>query len=350
MQVFNRRLRDTYIHLQPAGKGWYLKVAGKEVSGEVTTVPEQRGHRVMAQFKRLDIPDAAAVGKLPPPASPGDAPRLTNLDLSIQSLAWKKRELGEMRLRLTPVKTGFQVEHFLLSPAEGKLEGRGLVSDHPRRPTRLNLKLTSQNLGKLLGRLGHADAVKGGETELSGSLGWMGGPQDFNFQTLEGDLDLIIRKGQFLKVDPGAGRLIGVLNLQSLPRRISLDFRDVFSQGFAFDEIAGRVHMEQGSAYMQDLRMSGPAAKISMSGVVNLAAETQNLKLRIQPHLEESAAVAGALLGGPAVGLGALLANKVLKNPFGQAMEFEYAVSGTWADPVIAKVPRKAARTEQETP
>jgi uncharacterized protein (TIGR02099 family) len=350
LQVFNRRLHDTHIRLQPDGKGWNLKIAGKEVNGEVVTVPEKNGHRVLAQFKRLAVPEADGTAKPAPSAPSSEHPKLRNLDLSIQSLAWKKRELGEMRLRLSPVKTGFQVEHFLLAPPEGRLEGSGLVSDHPRRPTSLNLKLSTQNLGKLLARLGHEDTIKGSEAELSGTLAWTGSPEDFNVQTLEGDLDFSAKKGQFLKVDPGAGRLVGVLNLQSLPRRISLDFRDVFSQGFAFDEIAGRVHLEQGSAYTKDLRMSGPAANVRMSGVVNLAAETQNLKLQIQPRLEESVALAGALIGGPAVGLGTLLANKVLKNPIGQAAGFEYAVSGTWADPVITKVPRKAVKPEEQAP
>lgn len=348
MLVFNRRLHDTHIRLQPSGKGWDLNVAGKEVSGEIVTVPEQKGTRLLANFKRLALPDPESAGPSAAPAASGDMGRLTNLDLNIQSLAWKKRELGEMRLRLSPIKTGFQVEHFQMSPPEGRLEGSGVVSDHPRRPTQLKLKVSSQNLGKLLTRFGYEDAIKGGEAEVSGNLGWMGSPEDFDLQTLEGDLELSARNGQFLKVNPGAGRLIGVLSLQSLPRRISLDFRDVFSQGFAFDEITGQVHLEKGSAYTKDLRMNGPAAKIRMSGVVSLPDETQNLKLQIQPRLEDTVAVAGAILGGPVVGLGTLLANKVLKNPIGQAVGFEYAVSGTWADPVITKVPRAPSARQDE--
>jgi uncharacterized protein (TIGR02099 family) len=348
--IFNRRLHATHVRLQPSGKGWNLAIAGKEATGEMVTVPEPNGVRLHAKFKRLDFPDPE--NETPVEASDWAAgkSRLTNLNLNIQSLAWKQRELGELRLRLSPVKTGFQVDQFLLTPPEGRLEGSGLVSNHPRRPTRLHINLSTQNLGKLLARFGHEDAIKGGEAELSGSLGWMGSPEDFNLHTLEGDLTLNARQGQFLKVDPGAGRLVGVLSLQSLPRRINLDFRDVFSQGFAFDEITGQVHIERGSAYMQDLRMNGPAAKIHMSGVVNLPVETQNLKLQIQPRLEDTVAVAGAILGGPVVGLGTLLANKVLKNPIGQAVGFEYAVSGTWAEPVITKVPRTSSQGTYEAP
>ena len=345
--LFDRCLHETHLRLTPSGKGWSLQVAGKEANGEVVTVPEPKGHRVIAHFKRLDVPGPKAKANALPADQDAHAQRMTNLSLIIQSLAWKKMELGELRMRLSPIKTGFQVDTFQLTPPEGKLEGSGTVSDHPRRPSRLQIKLSSPNLGKLLDRIGHGDAIKGGEVAVSGDLGWTGGLEDFDIATLEGDLDITARKGQFLKMDPGAGRLLGVLSLQSLPRRITLDFRDVFSQGFAFDEIAGQVHIERGSAYAKDLRMSSPAAKVNMSGVVNLAQETQNLNIQVQPHLEEGVAVAGAILGGPVVGLGTLLAGKILKNPFGQALGFDYTVTGTWADPIVTKVPRKKTNSEE---
>jgi uncharacterized protein YhdP len=184
---------------------------------------------------------------------------------------------------------------------------------------------------------------------LSGNLGWMGGLQDFNLATLNGDLNLAVKQGQFLKVDPGAAKLLGILSLQALPRRIALDFRDVFSEGFAFDEIAGSMHLERGSAYARDLRMNGPAAKVRMSGVVDLGRETQNLRVHIQPRLEDTVAVAGALIGGPVVGLGTLIASKVLKDPISQAATFEYTVTGNWAEPVITKIPRAPSK-EAENP
>jgi uncharacterized protein (TIGR02099 family) len=346
LRVMNRRLHDTHIRLRPSGNGWNVILAGREITGEVTTVPDGKAFRVLANLKRLVIPD------LEPGATTeaaNAASSLRALDLSAGSLAWKGHELGELRLRLSPVAQGLQIDHFRVATADSRLEGKGVVSDHPRRPTRLTLKLESDNLGKLLGQLGSPGRIKGGATQLSGSLGWMGGLEDFNYATLNGDLNLAVKQGQFLKVDPGAAKLLGILSLQALPRRIALDFRDVFSEGFAFDEIAGNVHLERGSAYAKDLRMNGPAAKIRMSGVVDLDQETQNLRVQIQPRLEDTVAVAGALIGGPVVGLGTLIASKVLKDPISQAATFEYAVTGNWAEPVIAKIPRAPAK-EAENP
>jgi len=184
--------------------------------------------------------------------------------------------------------------------------------------------------------------VKGGGTQAGGTLRWPGGVEDFALAGLAGDLDVTVKKGQFLKVEPGAAKLLGILSLQALPRRIALDFRDVFSEGFAFDEILGDVHLERGSAYTRDLKMNGPAARVSMSGVVNLVAESQNLRVNIQPRLEDTVALAGALIGGPGVGISALIASRLPKNPIGQALYFDYSVTGTWGEPVITKLKRQA--------
>lgn len=346
LRALNRRLHDTHVRLRPSGNGWNIILAGREITGEITTIPDGNGIRALARLKRLVMPDAE-------PGTTEDSENapstLHALDLSADSLAWKGVELGELRLRLSPVKQGLQLDNFRLATPETRLEGKGVVAGQPRRPTRLDIKLDSDNLGKLLSQLGSPGRIKGGATQITGSLSWMGGVEDFNLSTLNGDLNLAVKQGQFLKVDPGAAKLLGILSLQALPRRIALDFRDIFSEGFAFDEISGNVHLEKGSAYAKDLRMNGPAAKIRMSGVIDLDREAQNLRVNIQPRLEDTMAVAGALLGGPVVGLGTLLASKVLKDPIGQAVTFEYAVTGNWAEPVIAKIPRTPAK-EAEKP
>jgi uncharacterized protein (TIGR02099 family) len=350
LRVLNRRLHDTHVRLRPSGNGWNVMLAGREITGEITTVPDGKAVRVLANLKRLALPDPE------PDTLPVDAAHPANLhalDLIANKLAWKGHELGELRLRLSPVKGGLRVDNFQLSAADSRLEGKGIVADHPRRPTRLELKLDSANLGKLLAQLGNPGRIRNGATNIAGTLGWMGGLEDFNLATLSGDLGVAVKQGQFLKVDPGAAKLLGILSLQALPRRIALDFRDIFSEGFAFDEIAGNVHLEKGSAYAKDLRMNGPAAKIRMSGIVDLDHETQNLRVSIQPRLEDTLAVAGALIGGPVVGLGALIASKVLKDPIGQAATFEYAVTGDWSEPVITKVarlPRETQKSEPDSP
>ena len=345
LRLLNRRLRDTHIKLRPAGAGWRIAIAGRDITGELVTIPAGKGISVLANFKRLTLPEELP-GKKPELESSSEdsfISGLAGLELSADSAALFGRELGELHLRLTPDHGGLRLENFFLKTPEGHLHGKGLVANHPRRPSRIEFELESGNLGKLLERLGMPGRMKQGTARITGPLGWTGGVEDFNFATLEGDLGVSLKQGQFIKLDPGAGKLLGILSLQALPRRISLDFRDVFTEGFAFDEIVGNLHIERGSVYARNLRMNGPAAKVGMSGVADLARETQNLRVTIQPRLEDTVAVAGALLGGPVVGVGTFLANKILQNPIGQVATFEYTITGPWAEPVVVKLARPKA-------
>jgi uncharacterized protein YhdP len=170
-------------------------------------------------------------------------------------------------------------------------------------------------------------------------VSWNGPVHRIDYGSLAGHLAVKAAKGQFVKVDPGVGRLLGVLSLQSLPRRLTLDFHDVFSDGFAFDSITGGAKITSGVAVTDDLAMAGPAASIAITGRVDLAKETQDLTVRVVPSIGDSIAVAaGVALFNPIIGAGALLAQRLLKDPLGQMLAYEYRVTGDWAEPKVIQV------------
>ena len=202
-----------------------------------------------------------------------------------------------------------------------------------------------------LARMGLPDEVKGAPTKLEGQLAWPGSPTDFEFATLSGTFRMHTGAGQFTKMDPGVGRLLGVLSLQALPRRITLDFRDVFSEGFAFDSMDGTVRIASGVMHTDNLMLAGPAARVHLAGDVDLARETQALTVRVQPSLSSAISTgAGAAavvllaanpLVGAAVGAGTLLAQKLMQDPIEQMFSYEYAVRGSWAEPVVERLGRR---------
>jgi uncharacterized protein YhdP len=151
--------------------------------------------------------------------------------------------------------------------------------------------------------------------------------------------------GQFLKVEPGAAKLLGVLNLQALPRRLALDFRDVFSEGFAFDNIVGTAAIAQGVATTDNLKMTGVTASVLMNGSANIARETQDLHLVVIPEINLGTASVVAMAINPVVGVGTLLAQLFLRNPVMKSLTFEYKVSGSWSDPVVVKQEHKTDGT-----
>lgn len=152
-----------------------------------------------------------------------------------------------------------------------------------------------------------------------------------------------IMLGRGIVADPGLAKLLGVLSLQSLPRRLALDFRDVFSEGFSFDFVRGDVTIQQGIAATNNLQMKGVNAAVLMEGTADIAKETQDLKVVVVPEINAGTASLAATVINPVVGLGSFLAQMILRNPLIRAATQEFHIDGTWADPRVTPVPRKPA-------
>ena len=176
--------------------------------------------------------------------------------------------------------------------------------------------------------------IKGGTAKLTGQLKWAGSPDEFNIAGLGGNLQLVAQNGQFLKIQPGVGRLLSVLSLQSLPRRLTLDFSDIFSSGFSFDKISGATQIDRGIMKTDDFLMEGSSAKVAISGETDLDKGTQRLRIQVTPSISDSLSLA-AFAGGPLVGAAAFVAQKILKDPIGKLVAYEYEITGTWDNPQV---------------
>ncbi|HEX6829228.1 MAG TPA: AsmA-like C-terminal region-containing protein, partial [Burkholderiales bacterium] len=229
------------------------------------------------------------------------------------------------------------IERLKITNPESTLQATGQMQRDPRR-TQLKLTLDVLDAGKLLARVGYPATVKWGNGKLEGNLAWAGPAHAIDYATLTGDIKLDAHKGQFLRIEPGAGKLLGILSLQALPRRLLFDFRDVVDAGFEFDAITATATVAKGVLNTRDFAMTGASSQVAMSGDVNLATETQNLRVKITPSLAEGVSLAGSVLGGPVVGAATLFMSKAFKDPIGQLASVEYNVSGTWTDPVVSKL------------
>jgi uncharacterized protein YhdP len=189
--------------------------------------------------------------------------------------------------------------------------------------------------------------MRQGTATLEGNLSWVGSPQSLDFATLSGKLRLDAKKGQFLKAQPAAARLLGVLSMQSW---ITFDFRDLARDGFAFDSVSCNADIADGILSTKDFRMEGPSAQVQMDGQVNLVGETQDLHAKVQPTIGTSLASILVVAVNPVWGLTAFVVDKILKNPLGQAFTFEYSVTGTWADPDPKRIKAEVRSAETSDP
>lgn len=320
-------------------------VSGDGVSGALTYRPAgAQPARVSAQFSQLTIPEREAGGGATAALDVKGAD-FPIVDLSVDDFRLQSRPMGRLEVVARGAPEGLVIDKLRLQHADSLFRMTGLWRDGGNTETQAELSLSVSDAGRFLARFGYPDTLKRGRADIQGSASWAGSPADFAFSTLAGELVFKAREGQFLKVEPGVGKLLGVLSLQSLPRRLNLDFRDIFNEGFAFDEIGATLRVSRGVVYSDDFRMRGPSAKVNMSGLADINQESVQLRLKVIPKLSESVAVAGALIGGPLAGLGALAAQKILRDPLEEAVSQEYLVTGPWLAPEVnrlAKIRGKA--------
>lgn len=348
LRLQQRDFHDVRIDGTLANERWRFAIDSREVRGQLDWTSAGAG-RVAGRFATLALPAADHPAE-PDKEAPDTTQELPDVDLAIDDFRLGTMALGSLRVVAENRGSVWQARVEAKNEA-ARLAGTGKWRPSPLAPeTSLDFRLDVDDAEKLLGRMGMPDAVRRGSGNIAGSLSWAGTPFGFDLPSLAGQMKADIGKGQFKKLEPGVGRLLGVLSLQSLPRRITLDFRDVFSEGFAFDSIAGSANIARGIMRTDELKIRGPAAKILLSGRINLMAETQDLKVRVQPALGESLAV-GAMITNPIAGAVAWAAQKLLNDPLDQAFAYEYAVTGPWSDPRVEKINRNAETdTKAATP
>ncbi len=333
LDLFERRIHQLKVINNADKADLNLTIQSREFSGDVRYAND---NKLTARLSHLSIPESSPnkgkAGKLETSATTYPA-----LDIAADDFEWDNKKLGALELIAYPQNNNWAIQKLKLSNPDNTISAEGQWNNWLKNPsTYLNVTWDIQNLGETLKNIGHPNTVKRGEGSLTGQLQWAGSPHDFKPTELNGSLQLEMRKGQILKVQPGVGRLLGLLSLQSLPRRLSLDFRDLFSNGFAFDKIKASAKINAGVLYSDDFVMSGPAADVSIKGETNLQKETQHLYVKVMPHISDSLSLA-ALAGGPLAGAVAFLAQKILKDPLNKISSSEYEIIGTWDNPQEVK-------------
>jgi uncharacterized protein (TIGR02099 family) len=330
LDAFGRRFSNVALRASAEAAGWSANVQADELAGDVS-YRGAAGGRLIARLAHLTVPAEGTT-----PRSAAQPSELPALDLVAEDFTFRGKQLGRVELVASRAGEDWRIESASMTNADASLTGRGIWRAAPSR-TAVEFDLHAGDVGSFLARVGYPDLVKAGKARLKGSLAWQGDPATLDFPTLGGELELRAEDGQFLEIEPGLGKLISLMSLQALPRRIALDFRDVFSKGFQFDRITSLAQVERGVIKVKEFRMRGSAADVEMSGEADIAHETQNLRVRVVPSLGDSAAL-GLTLVNPVAGVAAAIAQRILKNPLGQIFAYDYSVSGSWSDPKVVKI------------
>jgi uncharacterized protein (TIGR02099 family) len=341
----------TRLQVAPVAAGTSIQVQGDALAGTVR-IPDADGATISGQFPRVhwrSAPTTTGAGTTSSsPTQDVDPARVPSLALDIADFRFGDARLGSAVLRTHPTAGGLRIDQ-LQARAPGQridINGEWTGRNNTAR-THMAAAIDSADFGVLLSAMGYGGQLARGHGTARMDVAWPGSPAAFGLGTLAGSLKLALREGQLTEVEPGAGRVLGLLSLAQLPRRMTLDFHDFFSKGFAFDKLEGDVRIEGGQAHSDNLVIDGPAAEIRIRGTTNLVAQQFDQTIEVFPKAGNLLTVAGALAAGPVGAAIGAAANAVLKKPLGRLAAKTYRVTGPWKEPKVEVISREQSRRDR---
>ena len=342
VNVLNQSFKDSSMQASRRNGDWRVAVQGESLEGEMflpgRPSPE---NRVEVNLDKLVIEktgDDKSAGE-------ADPKKLPPIRAEIADFTYGDYHLGSMKLTSTPTANGLSFGEIGFETPEMTINGTGLwEKPFNRNKSYFTIDLKARKLHKMLAAFGYDDtAIKADKTEIAIDAGWNGSPDEFSLDKLAGTFDIRVKKGQLLEVSPAAGRLFGLLSIQTLPRRLTLDFTDLFGKGLAFDKITGSFKIANGNAYTNDLHLTGPAADVLISGRTGLAEQDYDQLVTVTPQFANNLPLASALLGPVGIGVGAALylADNMfglIDNNINKMLRYQYTITGNWHDPKIERV------------
>jgi uncharacterized protein YhdP len=335
LTLFDRQFGRLAIDLSRRRDIWQGTVDGAAVAGAVKFSGKGPTARFEMDLAHLVLPDTQHERS----DTSTDPRRLPAVQLRSKSFVLRGKSLGELDFMAEPDNAGWQFRRLNLTRPDMKLNAGGRWQyDGRKHESRFDIEFSSPDMGKTMEAFGAPDQLAGGEVSVKSQLSWSGSPANPQLAALSGKVDVSARKGRFLKVKSGAGRLFGLLDLSAIGRYLTLDFTPVFGKGLIYDRIQGEIKIEKGNAYTSGFSIRGPATQLDIGGRIGLAAEDFDLALELQPKISDTVTIATWGVLGPQVAAAVLAVQKIFKKQIAKGTRITYVVKGPWDNPVITKL------------
>ncbi len=321
-----------------------LDIQSEEARGTVKWQRSARGRLQLGgdfDYLSLNVPAAdktneEADTEQPGATEPVDPAQLPILNLIVRNFRLGGERLGVFKLDTQAIDSGLRIA--LLEIGGRKIEVRAggeWVRQQGMSSARLVMNINGKDIVGLLNATGYAPSITAEQADVFMELDCAPDAAGLEVARLNGKMSFDLVDGSLLEVKPGAGRVLSLLSFYSLPRRLSLDFSDVLGKGTAFDKLTGDFAIVDGNATTENLEVKMPSARIEVRGRVGLAAQDYDQTVTINPEISSGVALAGAVLGGPVLGIGLWIAQEFLDKPFDQVAQIRYRLTGSWDDPQV---------------
>jgi uncharacterized protein YhdP len=333
--------------MSPAEGVWQVTAESETLSGSVQVPFDLAGGApLVADLERLALDDAPEDGAGGEATDPNDVPAIRG---TIDSFSIEGLNLGRVEVSIDKIVGGIEITRFVASGAAYTIEadGRSILSPLEDE-TNIRVIAESTGVGDTLEFMGFNRSVDAESGRLEVDLHWTGGLPASVFAVAEGTASMEIKQGSLIEVKPGAGRVFGLLSVQALPRRLTLDFRDVFKKGFFFDKLQGDFTVAGGEAFTENLVFRSPAADIGMVGSIDLLGRSYDQTAVVSAEVGNTLPIVGTIAAGPIIGAGLFVLKEILKEPLSDIAAVQYQITGPWENPTVERVAASTAGPQPE--
>ena len=329
-QLFGQEAKNMLLNIKNQNQALLVNVNSDELKGEINIPYDFKHDPLVLNLDRWELTSANEGGK-----SNMDPRELPAIKAFAKSVSFKNRKFGSVKLETTRIVEGLRLEQLVVKPRSTTILATGkwtMVGGEQN--SEFQLRLESKNLGDTLDDLDYVGSISGGEGNVDANLAWPGPLTAVDIDHVKGDVAINFKKGKLLAIDSGAGRVFGLFSLQTLPKRLLLDFSDLYEKGIVFNVIAGNFTLEDGDAYTNNFYMDGPAAKAQVAGRIGLASQDYDQLLTFTPQSADIVSLIGLLVGTP----WGFVIPQIFRDDINKAMSVQYTLSGNWNDPQLIPV------------
>jgi uncharacterized protein YhdP len=315
-------------HFQHSNQSWHGIINSEMAKGRIN-LPDQLGGSEQIRLE-MDSINLSAMTSLDLDAAEQVINELPLIDIDSQQVLWRNVNLGKLKLQTERLINGIHFKKIKLSGAGKNIDLTAhWIKQLNGTSTQINGNLSMNGFGQFLSNLGFSDDFKETHAELNFNGGWLGAPHQFSLAKLNGVLQVKLSDGRISSIEPGFGRLLGLLAMEQWVKRLSLDFSDIYRQGLAFDAITGSLKINNGMAYTDNLLVDAVSAKMKVIGSANLIDKTLDNRIAVIPKSSDALPIAGTIVGGIAA-----VVTEVITNDYQEGYFFgsEYKVTGQWGN------------------
>ncbi|WP_028623910.1 YhdP family protein [Pseudomonas sp. Ant30-3] len=335
-------LDQATVQLNRKAAAWALQLDSQQVKGGAN-IPDAKAAPIAInlQYVKLPAPDPTVLAdeNSPDPLAAVDPTKIPALDITINQLFQGQDLVGGWSLKVRPTERGIALNTLDLGLKGILLQGSGGWEGVPGSTSSwYKGRISGKNLADVLKGWGFAPSVTSEEFHMDVDGRWPGSPAWVATKRFSGTLDASLNKGQFIEVEGGAQalRVFGLLNFNSIGRRLRLDFSDLFGKGLSYDRVKGLLVATNGVYVTKEpIRLTGPSSNIELDGTLDLVADQVDAKLLVTLPVTNNLPIAALIVGAPAIGGALFLIDKLIGDRVSRFASVKYTVKGPWKEPKI---------------